>query len=60
MALSAGSREEVDQLVTTAIGSGGTPWMPAQDHGSLYGSSFADPDGTVWEVMWMDPSAAQG
>lgn len=59
-ALSAGSRAEVDQLVSTAVTSGGKPWMPAQDHGFMYGSSFADPDGNVWEVMWMDPSAAQG
>jgi hypothetical protein len=33
--------------------------MPAQDHGFMYGSSFTDPDGHVWEVMWMDPTAVQ-
>ena len=60
IAVSAGSREEVDRLVATAIGSGGKPWLPAQDHGFMYGCSFADPDGNVWEVLWMDPSAAQG
>ncbi|MCA0145222.1 VOC family protein [Blastococcus sp. LR1] len=60
MALSAGSREEVDAMVSAAIGAGGKPWMPPQDHGFMYGSSFADPDGNVWEVMWMDPSAVQG
>ncbi|SFK41596.1 VOC family protein [Geodermatophilus ruber] len=38
---------------------GGTPWMPAQDHGFMYGRSFTDPDGNVWEGMWMDPAAAQ-
>jgi uncharacterized protein len=54
--LSAGSREEVDALVARAIEAGGKPWMPAQDHGAMYGSSFADPDGNVWEVMWMDPA----
>jgi predicted lactoylglutathione lyase len=58
--LSAGSREEVDRLVATAIAAGGKPWLPAQDSGFMYGSSFADPDGHVWEVMWMDPAAAQG
>ena len=56
---SAGSREEDDQLVQAAIAAGGKPWMPALDHGSMYGSSFADPDGNVWEVMWMDPAALQ-
>jgi predicted lactoylglutathione lyase len=58
--LSAGSREEVDELVASAIAAGGKPWMPAQDSGFMYGSSFADPDGNVWEVMWMDPAAVQG
>jgi uncharacterized protein len=53
-ALSAGSREEVDQLVERALASGGRPWLPAQDHGSMYGASFTDPDGHVWEAMWMD------
>jgi predicted lactoylglutathione lyase len=57
--LSAGSREEVDATVSTAIAAGGKPWQPAQDHGFMYGGSFTDPDGNVWEVMWMDPSAIQ-
>jgi hypothetical protein len=55
--LSAGSRQEVDDMVATAVAAGGKPWQPAQDHGSMYGCSFADPDGNVWEVMWMDPAA---
>ena len=58
--LSADSREEVDRLVSTAIAAGGKPWLPAQDHGVMYGASFADPDGNVWEVMWMDPAAIAG
>jgi predicted lactoylglutathione lyase len=24
----------------------------------MYGRSLADPDGNVWEVMWMDVEAA--
>jgi uncharacterized protein len=58
-ALSCGSREEVDELVSRALAHGGKPWMPPQDHGFMYGASFADPDGHVWEPMWMDPSAVQ-
>ncbi len=38
---------------------GEPPWQPAQDHGSMYGTSFTDSDGHVWETMWMDPSAVQ-
>ena len=30
---------------------------PTQDHGSMYGRSFEDPDGHIWEVMWMDLAA---
>ena len=52
--LSAGSREEVDELVSRALANGGKPWLPAQDHGFMYGASFTDPDGHVWEPMWMD------
>ncbi|MGY1811431.1 VOC family protein [Blastococcus sp. SYSU D00820] len=53
-ALSAGSRDEVDELVRKALASGGKPWRPAEDHGFMYGASFTDPDGHVWEVVWMD------
>ena len=58
-ALSADSREEADDLLARALASGGKPWMPAQDHGFMYGVSFTDPDGHVWEVVWMDPTAVQ-
>jgi predicted lactoylglutathione lyase len=57
--LSAGSREEVDELQAKALEAGGKPWQPVQDHGVMYGSSFTDPDGHVWEAMWMDPSVIQ-
>ncbi len=55
-ALSAGSREEADDLLAKALAGGGKPWQPAQDHGFMYGTSFTDPDGNVWEAVWMDPS----
>ena len=58
-ALSAGSREEADDMLARALASGGKPWQPAQDHGFMYGTSFTDPDGHVWETVWMDPTAVQ-
>jgi predicted lactoylglutathione lyase len=58
-ALSAGSREEADDLYARAVASGGKAWQPAQDHGFMYGTSFTDPDGNVWEATWMDPAAIQ-
>ena len=54
--LSAASREEADELLSRALAHGGKPWQPAQDHGFMYGTSFADPDGHVWETVWMDPA----
>ena len=30
----------------------------AQDHGFMYGRSFEDLDGHIWEPMWMDMEAA--
>ena len=55
-AISCDSRAEVDRMVNQAIGAGGKPAMPPLDHGFMYGSSFYDPDGHHWEVLWMDPS----
>ena len=59
VALSCGSRAEVDDMVQKAIGAGGTHAMDPMDHGFMYGWSFYDPDGHHWEVIWMDPKAAQ-
>lgn len=59
LCLSAASRQEVDEMLQRALESGGKPWMPAQDHGFMYGVSFQDPDGHVWETMWMDPAAIE-
>jgi predicted lactoylglutathione lyase len=55
--LSAESRQEVDDLVSRALAHGGKPWQPALREGPMYGHSFSDPDGHVWEVMYMDLSA---
>ncbi|MCT7353974.1 VOC family protein [Streptomyces sp. 15-116A] len=60
LALSASSREKVDELVDKAIAAGGSPTGEPQDHGFMYGRAFDDLDGHTWEVMWMDPTAAQG
>ena len=29
------------------------------DHGFMYGRSFHDLDGHLWEVMWMSPEAIE-
>ena len=57
--LSAENRDAVDGYVTRATGAGGTADpSPKQDYGFMYGRSFEDPDGHIWEVMWMDVEAA--
>jgi predicted lactoylglutathione lyase len=57
--LSADSRADVDAMVGKAAeaGAAADP-CPKQDYGFMYGRSFEDPDGHVWEVMWMDAAAA--
>ena len=58
--ISAESRGEVDDMVGKARAAGGRADPgPKQDHGFMYGRSFEDPDGHIWEVMWMDVAAAQ-
>lgn len=57
LALSADSREQVDELVDNAFAAGATEANDANDQGFMYGRSFADLDGHIWEVMWMDMSA---
>jgi predicted lactoylglutathione lyase len=58
--ISADSRENVDAVVAKAASAGGKADPgPVQDHGFMYGRSFEDPDGHIWEIMWMDMAAAQ-
>lgn len=60
LALSAESREKVDELVDTALASGGSPANDPIDYGFMYSRSFQDPNHHIWEVMWMEPSAVEG
>jgi len=48
------SRKEVDELVEQAIAAGGSPFKEKQDHGFMYGWSFQDLDGHLWEVFYLD------
>jgi predicted lactoylglutathione lyase len=58
-AVSVDSRAEADEMLARALAHGGKPWQPAQDHGFMYGTSFTDPDGNVWETSWLDPSVVR-
>lgn len=57
LAISAESREKVDELINKALAAGGTTPTPKQDHGYMYSHGFQDPDGHLWEVMYMDVNA---
>jgi uncharacterized protein len=57
--ISAESREAVDDIVGKAARGGKVDPCPVQDHGFMYGRSLEDPDGHIWEVMWMDVEAAK-
>ncbi|MDQ4008085.1 MAG: VOC family protein [Actinomycetota bacterium] len=57
LAISAESRESVDDLVNQALAAGGQPSSDPIDDGPMYGWSFQDLDGHLWEVIYMDPAA---
>ena len=60
LCLSSESRESVDTAVERAVASGGTADpSPKQDYRVMYGRSVADPDGHIWEIMWMDAATAE-
>jgi len=57
LALSCESRAEVDKLADAAAAAGGKADVnPKQDLGFMYGRSFEDVDGHIWEVFYMDMS----
>jgi len=55
--LSRDSREAVDRMVSDALASGGSACRAPEDHGFMYGHSFQDPDGHIWELVWLAPAA---
>jgi predicted lactoylglutathione lyase len=55
--LSTDSRDAVNNLVDKALAAGGKEFRQPDDQGFMYGRSFEDLDGHVWEIMWMDPAA---
>ncbi len=60
IALSREGRAEVDAITEAAIAAGGGEPKPPTDLGFMYTRSFLDPDGNVFEPMWMDPAAVAG
>jgi uncharacterized protein len=58
LALSVDSRDAVNATLTRAVAAGGrADPNPAQDHGFMFNRTVEDPDGNVWEIVWMDTAA---
>jgi predicted lactoylglutathione lyase len=57
LCVSCDSREAVDSMAEAALANGGGEPRGPQDHGFMYGRSIEDPDGHIWEPMWMDLAA---
>ena len=59
LALSIDSRKEVDRLAEAGAAAGGKADIrERQDSGFMYNRAVEDPDGHVFELMWMDMGAA--
>lgn len=54
LCLSCQSRLEVDGLVLKAVKAGGSIPREPEDHGFMYGHAFEDPDGHIWELIYME------
>ena len=59
LCLSAEDRDGVDSFADAALAAGATPAREAMDYGFMYGRSFHDLDGHLWEVMWMSQEAVE-
>jgi len=57
LCLSCDSRDDVDRMVQKATQAGGTTYHEPKDYGFMYQHGFQDPDGHIWELVHMDPSA---
>lgn len=56
--LSADSRDAVDHVVDRAVAAGGTEIRKEENGDFMYGRSYADLDGHIWEILWMDAEKA--
>jgi predicted lactoylglutathione lyase len=59
IALSCESRQHVDDLVRKATAAGGSVYAERKDYGFMYQHGFQDPDGHIWELVYMEPGAVK-
>ena len=53
-ALQMDSRETIDGIMEAALAAGATEPRAVQQNAGMYGRAFEDPDGHVWELLWID------
>ena len=58
--LSADSKQQVDETIEKALAAGAKPWKPPMEDGPMYGGSFQDLDGHVWELLYMESPTQPG
>ena len=56
VALSTERREKVEDMINKVIEAGGKEARDPQEHGWMYGRSFEDIDGHLWEIIYIDES----
>jgi predicted lactoylglutathione lyase len=56
--LSAPSRDAVQEVMEKALAAGATENNEPMEDDGMFCRSFSDPDGHIWEIMWMDPVRA--
>jgi uncharacterized protein len=58
LCISRNSKKAVDDLIAAGNKAGGkADPNKIQDLGFMYGRSVEDPDGHIWETVWMNPEA---
>ncbi|MGI9011576.1 MAG: VOC family protein [Nitrososphaeraceae archaeon] len=56
VALSTENREKVDDMINKVIEAGGKEAREPQKQGWMYGRSFEDIDGHLWEIIYINES----
>ena len=59
IAIDVENKNAVDEMIRKAVEAGGSTYRNPQDHGWMYGHSFADLDGHQWEVLFIDENQLQ-
>jgi uncharacterized protein len=59
VALGVASSDDVKRIAGAAFANGATRVRDPQDLGFMYSEAFADLDGHIWELVWMDQAAVQ-